>query len=260
MGANHEKRNPAFIARSGGGRPNVGRTSSRTKFERRAAAYEFLACPECLCFNDDFQGIVKNGQICPLCGQGKFNIFPSMLFIDTLLSNLQPNCFDGPKILIPSGVRWRRVSAAVLVIEHLTILRYCFRRNAMARIKAPFTLYERTTNSGLKVWYYRTYDENGKRTPGKSTGLADEKAAYDYCLKLLKEDRLLQKSTGTLGEFAAGYFDADSLYVVNNKKKLRPNTCDIISNNLAIFRIFPRLENRVNKRRGIRKVFSIYQG
>lgn len=44
-------------------------------------------------------------------------------------------------------------------------------------IREPFTLYARTNASGKKVYYYRTYDKNGKRTTGRSTGLISRPAA-----------------------------------------------------------------------------------
>jgi hypothetical protein len=59
------------------------------------------------------------------------------------------------------------------------------------RYREPFTLYPRKMKSGLVVWYYQTYDENGRRTTARSTGQITKMAAKAYCLKLYKEDRLI---------------------------------------------------------------------
>ncbi len=68
----------------------------------------------------------------------------------------------------------------------------------MARYKEPFTLYSIKTKKGAKVWYYRTYDKNGKRTHGRSTGLSSKTLAWQYCQKLLTKGQLIPQKTPTL--------------------------------------------------------------
>jgi integrase len=63
----------------------------------------------------------------------------------------------------------------------------------MSRYKEPFTLYPRKTKDGVTVYYYRTYDEKGRRTNGVSTGKTTERAAKNFCLQLFKEDKLVPK-------------------------------------------------------------------
>jgi len=43
--------------------------------------------------------------------------------------------------------------------------------------KQPYNLYPRKTKGGKIIWYYRTYDDGGNRTSGKSTGQTSKTAA-----------------------------------------------------------------------------------
>jgi hypothetical protein len=54
------------------------------------------------------------------------------------------------------------------------------------RIKESYTLFKRTVPSGGVVFYYRTYNENGKRTCGHSTGETTKSAAREYCNGFLR--------------------------------------------------------------------------
>ncbi len=51
----------------------------------------------------------------------------------------------------------------------------------MTRYHEPYTLYSREMIDGRKVWYYRTYDENGKRRAGRSTGEILKGKAREFC-------------------------------------------------------------------------------
>ena len=56
--------------------------------------------------------------------------------------------------------------------------------------------------NGQKVYYYRTYDEDGNRTSGISTGQTTLSAARSYCDKLWKKDELVPKKSTTFVELA----------------------------------------------------------
>lgn len=71
----------------------------------------------------------------------------------------------------------------------------------MGRPKKQFSLYSRKNSSGKKIWYYRTYDEFGKRTTGKSTGQTSKTKAESYCIELLKENNLIPSSTMKLVDY-----------------------------------------------------------
>ncbi|RKX83592.1 MAG: hypothetical protein DRP58_08525 [Spirochaetes bacterium] len=58
------------------------------------------------------------------------------------------------------------------------------------RYKEPFTLYTRETKTGKKVFYYRFYDEDGKRTSGKSTGITVKSIAKNYVNDLIRNGLL----------------------------------------------------------------------
>jgi integrase len=61
----------------------------------------------------------------------------------------------------------------------------------MGRFKEDFTLYSRAMKDGRQVWYYRTYTEEGRRTPGISTGKTSKTEARKLCNKLLKDGKLI---------------------------------------------------------------------
>lgn len=74
------------------------------------------------------------------------------------------------------------------------------------RYKEPFTLYPRRTLSGEIVWYYRTYDESGVRTAGRSTGETSKTQARNYCQKLIRDGKLIPAKEILFGAWADGFF------------------------------------------------------
>lgn len=58
------------------------------------------------------------------------------------------------------------------------------------RYKDPFTLYTRETKIGKKVFFYRFYDEDGKRTSGKTTGTTVKSVAIAYVNDLIRNGLL----------------------------------------------------------------------
>ncbi len=65
----------------------------------------------------------------------------------------------------------------------------------MGRFREDFTLYARKMLDGRSVWYYRTYTEDGRRTPGLSTGETSKTEARKRCNQLLKEGKLIPPET-----------------------------------------------------------------
>ncbi|MDR2510356.1 MAG: integrase, partial [Spirochaetaceae bacterium] len=81
------------------------------------------------------------------------------------------------------------------------------------RAKQAFSLYCRKLSSGKTVWYYQTYDEDGLRTAGKSTGKSTKTAAREYCNALMRAGKLLpsaQFDIPTFREFAAGWWEYET--------------------------------------------------
>ncbi len=76
----------------------------------------------------------------------------------------------------------------------------------MGRYKQPYSLYSRKMKNGQKVYYYRTYDEDGNRTSGISTGQTTLSAARSYCDKLWKKDELVPKKSTTFVELAEDFW------------------------------------------------------
>ena len=83
----------------------------------------------------------------------------------------------------------------------------------MGRYRKPFTLFKRG-----KYWYYKTYDSEGYRTYGKTTGLTKKSLAEEYCLELLKLNQL-GLSRLTLKDYTEHFFDNDSPFVTD---RIRP--------------------------------------
>jgi integrase len=78
------------------------------------------------------------------------------------------------------------------------------------RFKSSFSLYKRKSGSGKVVFYYRYYGEDGRRVCGRSTGQTTKTAAREYCIMLIKENKLVRgkyKRLLTFKEFAEGFWD-----------------------------------------------------
>lgn len=71
----------------------------------------------------------------------------------------------------------------------------------MPRYREPYTLLRRKTNSGKYVYYYRTYDENGKRTTARSTGQTSRGKASQYCQDLISKGVLIPSKEITFSAF-----------------------------------------------------------
>ena len=84
----------------------------------------------------------------------------------------------------------------------------------MGRYRKPFTLFKRG-----KYWYYKTYDSEGYRTYGKSTGLTKKSLAEEYCLELLKLNQL-GLSRLKLKDYTEHFFDDNSPFVTDRIKPL----------------------------------------
>ena len=57
----------------------------------------------------------------------------------------------------------------------------------MPRYRKDYILYPRPTKDGTTVWYYRTYDEYGQRTTGRSNGQTNKTLAERYCNELMRK-------------------------------------------------------------------------
>lgn len=74
------------------------------------------------------------------------------------------------------------------------------------RYKQPFTVFLRRMKSGLRVYYYRSYDEQGRRTGGRSTGQTHKAEALKYVLDLIKAGRLNAPHEQTFGTYATDWW------------------------------------------------------
>ena len=83
--------------------------------------------------------------------------------------------------------------------------------------KEPFTLYPRKANKGKIIWYYRTYDEFGNRTFGKSTGQTSKAAAKQYVVELIKKGALVTKGNPTFSKYAENWWIWDKCSYVKSR-------------------------------------------
>jgi integrase len=78
------------------------------------------------------------------------------------------------------------------------------------------------------VYYYQTYDQEGKRTCGHSTGAISRTAAREYCLNLIREGRLLPEKhkvkIPTFREYAQGFWDYEKSSYIKGRKGRRDIT------------------------------------
>lgn len=72
--------------------------------------------------------------------------------------------------------------------------------------KDDWTYYHRKTKDGSQVLYYRTYDENGRRTTGRSTGTSDKRKAERYVRWLERKGHLVPVKTVTFKEFTKNFY------------------------------------------------------
>lgn len=79
-----------------------------------------------------------------------------------------------------------------------------------------YFLYKRHLKSGI-VYYYKSYYLDGTISSGKSTGCRTKSAAKIYCDTLLKEGRINSGSNCTFAQYAKGFFDKDSVWVLDRK-------------------------------------------
>lgn len=91
--------------------------------------------------------------------------------------------------------------------------------------KQVFYLTKRLLPSGKKVYYWYTYDKKGKRTVPKSTGYSKKQDAYNYCVKLFAQNKLLTTRL-KFSDFAENWYDDNSIYMKERQavKPLKPNT------------------------------------
>lgn len=80
----------------------------------------------------------------------------------------------------------------------------------MAWFHQNYTLYKRG-----KYYYYMTYTPDGVRTSGKTTHCTSKSAARVYCDDLLKRGLLYSGASLTFTQYASGFFDEGSVWVLD---------------------------------------------
>ncbi len=86
----------------------------------------------------------------------------------------------------------------------------------MARYREPFSIYPRHFKNNT-TYYYRTYDKNGHRTSGISTGQTTKTAARAFCQRLLKEEKLLFSKYISFNEYAKNWWIYDKCKYIKSR-------------------------------------------
>jgi integrase len=86
---------------------------------------------------------------------------------------------------------------------------------------SDFTLFLRKYPSGREVYFYYTYDNEGKRRGPWTTHSLKKTEARNYCHKLIKNGALIpdRKRVLTFGDYAAGFWERNSVYVKNQESR-----------------------------------------
>ena len=85
------------------------------------------------------------------------------------------------------------------------------------RYREPYSLYPRKIKNGKKVWYYRTHDEYGSRTTGRSTGETSKTRARQYCSRLLAEGQLVPAKELSFSAYSEHWWVWDSCAYIKGK-------------------------------------------
>ncbi len=87
------------------------------------------------------------------------------------------------------------------------------------RYRAPFTVFPREMPSGLIIYYYQTYDSEGKRTTARTTGMTSKTAARAYCEQLRHSGELvpLKRKASDLSAYSEDFWVYEKCRYVRSK-------------------------------------------
>ena len=83
--------------------------------------------------------------------------------------------------------------------------------------RQDYTLYPRKTVKGKKVYYYRTYDEDGKRTSGRSTGQTSKAAARRWVRDQIEKRSIVPGKDITFGKYAENWWVWGQCYYISKE-------------------------------------------
>jgi integrase len=91
------------------------------------------------------------------------------------------------------------------------------------RYRELFCVFPRRLNSGRRVYYYQTYDPQGRRTNSKSTGAVKACDARMYCMKLYREGTLgvHTDKVPTMEEYSLGWWNMQTCEYLKSRMARR---------------------------------------
>jgi hypothetical protein len=88
-------------------------------------------------------------------------------------------------------------------------------------MRSDFTLFLRKYPNGKEVYFYYTYDQDGRRRGPWTTKCLVKTAARNFCNGLIKKGNLIpdRKKMNTFGDFAEGFWERGSEYIVRQESR-----------------------------------------
>ena len=101
------------------------------------------------------------------------------------------------------------------------------------KYKEPYTLIKRKTKNGKNVFYYRTYDQDGRRTTAKSTGKTSIGQAKQFCQELIEKGLLIPDKEMTFEAYSAEWWIWGKCKYLKGKLDRSPKTKPSVSKTYA---------------------------
>lgn len=111
--------------------------------------------------------------------------------------------------------------------------------------KKVFVIFPKILANEKKIYYYSTYDENGKRRQF-STGCTDEIEATKYVLDLFQKGTLVRNTNLAFDKYAANFFSQNGNYVSSKLQRgfTYSKTCSDKNNAIINKRAIPFFKNK----------------
>jgi hypothetical protein len=114
------------------------------------------------------------------------------------------------------------------------------------RIRERFSLYPRRCADGKRVYYYRTYDDEGRRTTGRSTGQTSKATARVFVFDQTKAGTLVVRPVLTFGKYAENWWKWGECSYIRRKlergRSISHSYVDAMRTNLTLH-VLPQFED-----------------
>jgi integrase len=101
------------------------------------------------------------------------------------------------------------------------------------KYRQDYCLYRRKMKNSVAVWYYRTYDEYGQRTTGRSTGQTNKTLARRYCNQLMRRGKLVPIRDVSFNNYSTDWWLWERCSYIRSRLARSPSNKPAISRNYA---------------------------